>query len=48
MDAGEASASTGGGEISVDGLVAAKKLADQLGGVQQARAALAALEKITG
>jgi hypothetical protein len=31
-----------------DDLVVAKKLADQLGGVDQARAALAALEKITG
>lgn len=29
-------------------LIIAKKMADQLGGVEQARAALAALEKITG
>lgn len=34
--------------ITVDGLVAAKKLVDQLGGLAKARAALSALEKITG
>lgn len=36
------------GNVSIDGIVLAKKLADQLGGVDKARAALAALEKITG
>ncbi len=34
--------------ITVDGLVAAKKLVDLLGGHAKARAALSALEKITG
>lgn len=45
-----ASASTaragGGGELSVNQLVKAKKLADELGGVANARAVLEALEKI--
>ena len=37
-----------GAAVSIEGLVLAKKLADQLGGVANARAVLAALEKITG
>lgn len=41
-------ASASSGNVSIDGIVLAKKLADQLGGVDKARAALAALEKITG
>jgi hypothetical protein len=34
--------------VSIDSVVLAKKLAEQLGGVDNARAALSALEKITG
>lgn len=34
--------------VSVDSLIRAKKLAEELGGVEKARAALSALEKITG
>lgn len=34
--------------VSVDGLVRAKQLANELGGVDKLRAALSALEKITG
>lgn len=37
-----------GDTVSVDGLIRAKKLAEELGGVDKVRAALAALEKITG
>ena len=40
--------STGQGTVSVDQLLKAKKLAGELGGVSQARAALEALEKIVG
>ena len=49
--AATAAAPTGikeGPAVSIEGLVLAKKLADQLGGVANARAVLAALEKITG
>lgn len=46
--AAPAAAKAPAGSVSVDGIVLAKKLADQLGGVDKARAALAALEKITG
>lgn len=35
-------------KVSVDSLIRAKKLAQELGGVDKARAALSALEKITG
>ncbi|WP_164101753.1 hypothetical protein [Candidatus Laterigemmans baculatus] len=41
-------AAAGGDTVSVDGLIRAKKLAEELGGVDKVRAALAALEKITG
>lgn len=34
--------------VSVDSLIRAKRLAEELGGVDKARAALSALEKITG
>jgi hypothetical protein len=36
----------GGGDSSVDNLIQAKKLAEQMGGIEQARAALNALERI--
>ena len=35
-----------GGEASLDSLIQAKKLAEQMGGIEQARAALDALERI--
>ena len=35
-----------GGDASLDNLIQAKKLAEQMGGIEQARAALNALERI--
>jgi hypothetical protein len=37
---------SGGGDASLDNLIQAKKLAEQMGGIDQARAALDALERI--